>query len=110
MMPARTFNECFSVSNETKVGTARCAVPAAFSGGTISARSDRAVKRQFRASTVRGRRSAASLPPLPCEISGSGDVTGHEENKKIRIGLIIALAIVATIGALVLGLLLLHTL
>ena len=55
--------------NETKVGMARCAVPAAFSGGTLRCpppRIDRLVKCPFRACTARGRRSAASLPSLRC--------------------------------------------
>jgi hypothetical protein len=54
----------FAGSDETKVGMARYAVPAAFSGGTLRARPghefDHSVKRPFRACTARGRRSAAS--------------------------------------------------
>jgi hypothetical protein len=52
-------------SDETKVGMARCAVLAAFSGGTLCGQGPRihySVKRQFRACTARGRRSAACLP------------------------------------------------
>jgi len=51
-------------SDETKVGMARCAVPAAFSGGTLRAtgpRIGRSVKRPFRACTARGRRSGDCL-------------------------------------------------
>jgi hypothetical protein len=58
-------------SDETKVGMARCAVPAAFSGGTLRAtgpRILRSVKHKFRACTARGRRSAASLPLFSWEI------------------------------------------
>jgi hypothetical protein len=74
-------------SDETKVGMARCAVPTAFSVGTLHARGPRtyhSVKRQFRACTARGRRSAASLPPLPREISGLS--TAKESPVAINVG------------------------